>query len=142
LGRDLFVSNVGDSRAYLLREGNLHQLTRDHTCAQELLDMGLIQTEDLATHRLRNRLTKLLGDQVEDARPDVQRLSLENNDCLLVCTDGLTEMVNDAAIADILGCGLPADETCNRLIEEALKAGGKDNVTVIVARYDFSAANM
>jgi protein phosphatase len=135
LGRDLFLAHVGDSRAYLFRGGQLHQVTRDHTCAQRLADAGLIKQEDLATHRWRNRLTKMLGDRATDALPDVQRLVLEDGDRLLLCTDGLTDMVDDSSLAAILGSNLPADAACRRLVDEALRAGGKDNVTVITAHY-------
>jgi protein phosphatase len=140
LGRDLFVAHVGDSRAYLFRNGHLHQLTRDHTSAQRLFDAGLIQEEDLATHRWRNRLTKMLGDKAADARPDVQRLLLEDGDCLMLCTDGLTDMVEDTKIAEVLAATAPAEAACERLIDQALQAGGKDNVTVVVSRYGSFAA--
>jgi protein phosphatase len=99
------------------------------------LDAGVIQQADVKTHRFRNRLTKLLGDHAADVRPDVHRLLLEKGDCLLLCTDGLTDMVDDATIAQSLRAQLPAADTCQLLIDEALKGGGRDNVTVIVARY-------
>jgi protein phosphatase len=138
LGTDLFVAHVGDSRAYLLREGELHRLTRDHTSAQRLFDAGLIEEEEIATHRWRNRLTKMLGDKAVDARPDVQRFALKGGDQLLLCTDGLTDMVDDLTIADVLGNAPSADAACEQLVERALQAGGKDNVTVLVARYESS----
>jgi protein phosphatase len=135
LGKDLLVFHVGDSRAYLFRKGGLHQLTRDHTRAQQLLDAGLIKPEDLTTHQWRNRLTRMLGDHVANARPDVLRLSLEDADCLLLCTDGLTEMVDEATIAQILDMTEGAAAACQSLLDAALQAGGKDNITVVVAQY-------
>jgi protein phosphatase len=135
VGKDLFVAHLGDSRAYLLRQGTLHQLTRDHSLAQELADRGLLSQQAVATHRLRHVLTRSLGDHGKDFRPDVQQLVLEDGDCLLLCTDGLTDMVPDATIAAILGSGERAAEVCRRLLDQALEAGGKDNVTVVVARY-------
>jgi protein phosphatase len=80
-------------------------------------------------------LTQALGDNRLKVRPDVTQLELKDNDCLLLCTDGLTEMVGDQVIGEMLGSGGAAQATCQRLVERALEAGGKDNVTVVVARY-------
>jgi protein phosphatase len=140
LGKDLFVAHIGDSRAYLLRQQRLHQLTRDHTLAQALVDQGVLTKQAVATHRLRHVLTKSLGAQGGQVEPDVQEVVLQNGDCLLLCTDGLTDMVQDTRIAEVLGRGETAEKACQCLVEEALKAGGKDNVTVIVARYAFPQA--
>jgi protein phosphatase len=135
LGIDLVVSHVGDSRAYLLRRGQLHKLTADHTLAQALADIGQIAPQEIATHRMRHVLTRSLGMEDQAVHPDVHRFLLEDRDCLLLCTDGLTEMVEDARIAEILGSGETAAQRCQQLVDEALQEGGKDNVTVIVARY-------
>jgi serine/threonine protein phosphatase PrpC len=137
LGRDLLVVNVGDSRAYLLRRGRLHQITRDHTVAQSLAERGLISPTEVASHRLRHMVTELLGHHGRHVRPDIQSLVLADNDCLLLCTDGLTDMVKDQAIAETLGTAAPAEHCCHRLVEQALSAGGRDNITVVVARYQF-----
>src|SRR5262249_1957551 len=126
LGRDLFVIHVGDSRAYLLRQRWLHRLTRDHTVAQELADIGLLAPPEAATSHLRHVLTKALGSRGGDAEPDVQEVTLQDGDCLLLCTDGLTDMVSDEGIGQVLADGEPAAETCRRLVEAALAAGGKD----------------
>ncbi len=135
LGAELFITHLGDSRAYLLRKGLLTQITRDHTRVQDLVDQRAISRKEAATHRLRHVLTKCLGDHSLQARPDVTRVALEDGDRLLLCTDGLTEMVADDAIATILGGGGAAQTTCERLVDRALEAGGKDNVTVVVACY-------
>jgi protein phosphatase len=135
LGADLFIAHMGDSRAYLFRRENLHQLTRDHTLAQELADYGQITQAEVATHRLRHVLTQVLGRETADVKPEVQRLQLADGDYLLLCTDGLTEMVEAGAIAEVLGCGEEAEATCRRLVDRALERGGKDNVTVVMARY-------
>jgi protein phosphatase len=135
VGRDLFVAHVGDSRAYLLRQGRLRRLTRDHTLAQELADRRLIGRQEVASHRLRHVLTRSLGDHGRRVEPDVTRIALEDNDCLLLCTDGLTEMVGDEVIGEALGSGEAAEAVCRGLVDRALVAGGKDNVTVVVARY-------
>jgi PPM family protein phosphatase len=138
LGADLFLAHLGDSRAYLCRRGTLHRLTRDHTVAQRLADAGVISQEKAATHRLRHVLTAFLGDHAEDAQPDVQRLRLDDGDCLLLCTDGMTNLVRDEEIVSTLAqTGESSAPLCQRLVEQALDKGGKDNVTVIVARYRF-----
>lgn len=139
LGPDLMLAHVGDSRAYVLRAGELHQLTCDHTLAQELANRGIIAQPEVATHHLRNVLTQALGVDERDVKPEVHKLHLKHGDCLLLCTDGLTDMVPNAAIAQILGTAETAATACQLLIQDALDAGGKDNVTVIVARYRFLA---
>jgi protein phosphatase len=140
LGQQLFVVHVGDSRAYLLRAGELRQLTRDHTMAQSMAKVGLIRPEQVATHRLRHVLLKALGAPDKPVEPDVHEHTLENADCLLLCSDGLTDMVDEKAIAGILTSGAPAQQICERLVDEALRAGGRDNVTVVFARYRFDSA--
>jgi serine/threonine protein phosphatase PrpC len=134
-GKDLLVAHIGDSRAYLLRERRLYRLTRDHTLVQDLADRGGLCPGEAATHRLRHVLTKALGAQGGPVEPDVQEFALEDGDGLLLCTDGLTEMVQEERIAEVLGRGETSAQACQRLVEEALRAGGKDNVTVVVARY-------
>jgi protein phosphatase len=135
LGRDLLLAHLGDSRAYLLSQGQLRQLTRDHTLVQDLIDQRIIDRKEAATHRLRHMLTQSLGDHGRRIRPEVRQIVLEDNDCLLLCTDGLTEMVGNQVIHDILASGEPAQTICQRLVDRALEAGGKDNVTVALARY-------
>jgi protein phosphatase len=137
LGKNLIVVHIGDSRAYLLREGTLHQLTRDHTVVQALVDLGIISRQEVATHRRRHVLMKSLNAQCGRVEPDVHDVLLAGGDCVLLCTDGLTEMVTNARIAEILGGAESAENTCRALVDEALKNGGKDNVTVVVARYQF-----
>jgi protein phosphatase len=139
LGGDLLLAHVGDSRAYLFREGALHQLTRDHTWVGELHQTGLITQAEAATHDLRHLLTRHLGAN-KGARPDVQRLALADGDCLLLCTDGLSDMVSDAEIEEVLAGGGASEAMSQRLVERALAAGGKDNVTVVVAQYPAPAA--
>jgi len=89
---------------------------------------------------LRHVLTKSLSAERGPSEPDVQEVVLEDGDCLLLCSDGLTEMVQDGRIAEVLRGGETADKACQCLVEEALQAGGKDNVTVVVARYTFPRA--
>ena len=134
-GLVLKVAHVGDSRVYLLRRGVLHRLTWDHTLAQELADLGNLPAEDVATHALRNILTDAIGLSEGGGEPEVRRLRLADGDRLLLCTDGLTEMVDDATIAAELGRDRPAAEVCQGLLDLALDRGGLDNVTIVVAGY-------
>ena len=137
LAADLFVVHVGDSRAYLFRAGQLRQLTRDQTVVQALVDAGALTREQAAAHNLRHVLTQALGQSAGELRIEVERLKLESGDCLLLCTDGLTDMLTDSEIAGVLAGSDKADDNCRELVARALDAGGKDNVTVIVARYSF-----
>jgi protein phosphatase len=137
VGRDLFLAHVGDSRAYLFRDGRLLQLTRDQTMAQALADAGVIPQEEVARHRLRHVLINALGGQGGQGAADVEHLDLADGDRLLLCSDGLTDMVPDAGIADVLRQTTSSVEACRILEEQALAAGGEDNVTVVLARYLF-----
>lgn len=135
LGHALHFAHVGDSRAYLLRGGQLVRLTSDHTVAQRIVDRRLTSKDEVIQHRLRHVLTRCLGDYDEGRTPDVGRHDLRDGDTLLLCTDGLTDMLAEGDIADVLRRDQPAEESCRRLILLALEAGGKDNVTAVVARY-------
>jgi protein phosphatase len=133
MGNRLFFGHVGDSRAYLLRDGRLQQLTRDHSLVQALLDTGAVSPEEAGVHHMRNVLLRSLGGGKVTA--DVQQLLLENGDQLMLCTDGLTEMVLEPAITDILKTAGEAQAACDQLVAAALDIGAKDNVTVVLARY-------
>jgi len=135
LGRDLLITHVGDSRAYLLRAGSLHRLTRDHTYAQLLVDTGQLAPGDVANSRHRHVLTNALGGSCEDVHVDTDRLQLEDGDRLLLCSDGLTDLVDDATITTILQAATRSSDACEGLVQRALDSGGRDNVTVIVATY-------
>jgi len=140
LGDDLFVTHVGDSRAYLFRDGKLQLLTHDQTQAQLMADIGMISQTEVARHRLRHVLTSALGGMEKAVRADIQRFKLADGDRLLLCTDGLTDMVEDEGIARVLGGVESSDEACRRLVDLALENGGKDNVTVVLARYSIPEA--
>jgi PPM family protein phosphatase len=137
LGDDLFIVHVGDSRVYLFREGRLWQLTHDHTLVQDLLEKGHLTREEASSNHLRHILTQALGQGGSKLEVEVQRLKLIDGDCLLLCTDGLTEMVADDQIAEQLGRPARAEDACLNLISLALERGGLDNITAIVARYRF-----
>ena len=123
-------AHIGDSRAYLLRDGDLSQLTMDHTVAAEYVAKGELSPEEASGHPQRHMLLRTLGltrfvnvDQVE--------VELKEGDRILMCSDGLTEMVNDTQIAETLSQGTP-DEVVWELVEKANDAGGVDNITVAV----------
>jgi protein phosphatase len=137
-GPDLILTHIGDSRAYVLRAGQLHQLTRDQTLAQALADRGVISQEETATHGLRHVLTSALGGGDANTEPQVQHVRLRSDDQLLLCTDGLSDIVDDATIGEILRCAGTPEDACAALIQAALHNGGKDNVTVALARYHFA----
>jgi protein phosphatase len=140
LGDDLFVTQVGDSRAYRFRNGTLELLTRDQTYAQMLADEGQISQQEVARHRLRNVLTSALGGSQKNVRAEIRRWKLADGDRLLLCSDGLTDMIDDVGIAEVLGRETRSDQSCQLLVERALANGGKDNVTVVLARYSMPAA--
>jgi serine/threonine protein phosphatase PrpC len=137
VGADLLTIHVGDSRAYLLRQGRLRRLTHDQTIAQELADAGSIDPAEVSTHRFRHVLTQALGRRGGEVRVEVGRIKLTDGDQLLLCTDGLTEMLADGVIAKELQASAPVEDVCHALIERALESGGRDNVTVALARYRF-----
>lgn len=135
LGNDLVLGHVGDSRAYLLRGNTLRQLTTDHTLAQALIDAGVASSDDPASRSMRHVLTAAIGSLDERVEPQVQRFRLTAGDQLLLCTDGLTEMVDDELIAEVLREAESAQSACQTLIDLALSAGGTDNITVALARF-------
>ena len=137
LGKVAMIGHIGDSRAYLLRNGRMMQLTRDHTYVQGLVDAGQLSPEDAADHPWRHVLSRTLGGGGDQSDADFQRIDLADGDQLMLCTDGLTNMVLDGDIAAILCLDVSAAEACQRLIDEANRNGGFDNITVALARYKF-----
>jgi len=134
-GSDLFVMHVGDSRAYIWRQGELRQLTRDHTIAQEMADAGALTPEEAAGHRLSHVLTRAIGGGADEIDTSVEYHEIHDGDSLMLCTDGLTNMVSNRGIASILERDLPAEDSCKALVQKALDAGGKDNITVVIGKY-------
>ncbi len=132
LGADsAFIAHVGDSRAYLLRGGELKRLTEDHTLAALRCRQGTISPEEAARHPSRHQLYQSLGQGGLDV--DVLEVALADDDVLLLCSDGLYDVVDEARIAATLAADDP-QEACGRLVELANEAGGPDNVSVVVAR--------
>jgi protein phosphatase len=136
IGVDLFVIHLGDSRAYLYRRGELQQLTKDHTFAQAMADAGSIAHDEVRRHARRNTLTNYIGGRHGKFKADLRWLRLADGDRLLLCTDGLSDMVDDCSIVRILGEHDRSQDAAEALLDEALERGGTDNVTVVVARYE------
>jgi PPM family protein phosphatase len=135
VGADMFVLHVGDSKAYLLRGGVLKKITHDHTVAQEYADLGVIPQDKVATHRMHHVLTRAVGGPDADLDGDMHHVQIANGDRLLLCSDGLTDMVDEAEILALLNANASSDAACRALVDSANAHGGRDNITVIVAGY-------
>jgi protein phosphatase len=134
LGDRLWVAHTGDSRVYRFREGQLEQLTRDHSFSQELLDAGMVTEEEARLLPAKNLVTRALGASA-DIEPEIQDLDVQLGDLLLLCSDGLTEMVGPFEIAGLLSISEDdMHETARRLVDLANESGGRDNVSVILVQ--------
>ena len=130
-GEQLVLGQVGDSRAYLLHEGNLQRLTRDHSLVADMVAQGHITEEEARVHPQRSVITRALGSDIT-VEPDIYILRISEGDRLMLCSDGLCGMVDDATIEKTMRANDDVNECCDALIEAALDAGGSDNVTVVV----------
>jgi serine/threonine protein phosphatase PrpC len=135
-GWKLFVVHAGDSRCYLFRGGQLRRLTADHTVAGELARRGVIRPEDVSHHQFRHVVTNALGGGTAGVQTDVLNVELETGDAVLLCSDGLTDMLPDERIAAVLAADAEPRAACTRLVAEANEQGGRDNITTIVARFE------
>jgi protein phosphatase len=127
-----YLLQVGDSRCYLLRQGELTQISRDQTMAQDLVDMGVMTRADASKSRLAHTLSSSIGGR--SPAPVVTALEIEWGTTVLLCSDGLTNHVSDDRIRDRLRSMKSAKQVCEDLLKEALDAGGSDNITIIVGR--------
>lgn len=130
-GDTAVIGHMGDSRVYLLRNGQLSLLTRDHTVVQMLVDIGEVAEEDAREHPAAGRLTQAVGME-QDPLPGLRVEALKGGDVLLLCSDGLHGMVDDSQINELLRNHHDPEEACRGLVAAALEAGGRDNVTVLV----------
>lgn len=137
-GDKLFLAHVGHSRAYLFRGGVLTQLTSDQTLRQRIADSGPGPFE-AAANELDHVLTDVIGGHARAARIQVGLFALRGEDCVLLCTNGLSDVVDDTSAAAVLGMRAPLDERCAALVDLALARGTRDNVTAVLAKYDVPA---
>lgn len=131
VGMQVYVGHVGDSRLYLINKEGIHQKTTDHSIVNRLLSLGLITPEEAETHPQRNVITKAVGAR-QNIEPDTFSFSIEQEDSLLICSDGLTAHLDDSEIYEIILDTDSPQQACDCLVNRANLSGGKDNITVIV----------
>jgi PPM family protein phosphatase len=136
LDAQLCIVHVGDSRAYMYEEGELHQITQDHTLTAEMVRSGDLRPEEVSRHRLRHLITNVVGGTEAVRFVEAHALQLQASDRLLLCSDGLTEMLTNEAIAATLRDEPDPEAACRTLVAQANDAGGRDNITVVIARFD------
>jgi len=127
------VVHVGDSRAYIVRDGVAERLTEDHSYVAEQVRLGLMGEGEAEGSPMRSVITRAIGAEV-DVRVDLRALEVRAGDVLLLTSDGLTRHVGDEEIAGVLGCGIGAEEGCGVLVGMVMERGGEDNVTCLVVR--------
>lgn len=135
----LAVAHVGDSRLYVVRDGKMKLWTTDHSFVQEQVAKGLLSPEDAEKSDMRNMLTRSIGMK-DDVDVDVQEISINEGDYILLCSDGLTKMLDDSQIESVFASSTDPQAITDQLIERANNAGGGDNITVIVARLEPKSA--
>lgn len=133
--RKYLIGQVGDSRAYLLREGVLTQITKDHSYVQEQVDAGLLTAEQARTHPYSNVITRCVGAN-EEVVPDIYYGALRTGDIILLASDGLTGMLEDEQLHEVLKTEGGPDTWVDRMIADANRRGGLDNITVVLVRID------
>lgn len=139
LGNRAYIANVGDSRAYLISPSGYRQITRDHSVVDMLVEMGQMTADEASHHPQRNVLYRAVG-QRGPLEVDVFYCSLSPDEVLLLCSDGLWEMVSAAEMVQVVSDSASLQEACNVLVERANRAGGKDNISVILARWRANGA--
>lgn len=136
VGGTMYIGGVGDSRAYLLRQGKLEQLTTDHSLVQALLDAGTLTPEEAANHRYRNVLYRYLGSKEGGEKTCPRQLQPLPGDRFILCTDGVTSGVNDRKLAELLGHGDDPQAIAEAIVKAAEEGGSKDNITCVVILVD------
>ncbi|MGN0297959.1 MAG: Stp1/IreP family PP2C-type Ser/Thr phosphatase [Lachnospiraceae bacterium] len=132
----LYIANVGDSRAYHLRNGRLRQVTKDHSWVEELVERGEIQRGSEFYQKNKNVITRVVGGVRGQAMPDFFECTLQEHDMVLMCSDGLSNMVTDRRMEEILNEESSIEEKARNLIDEANFCGGLDNITVLLIEID------
>lgn len=131
IGERLYAANVGDSRLYVINEESITQITRDHSLVEEMVRLGEMNKEDAKDHPDKNIITRAIGVMPEVA-PDFFEISLKDQDMILMCSDGLTNMINDIDIKKIVLGQRDIVEKAEKLVETANQNGGRDNITVVL----------
>ncbi|MCP4856200.1 MAG: serine/threonine-protein phosphatase, partial [Fuerstiella sp.] len=131
-GENFYIGGVGDSRVYLLRSGDLQQLTKDHSLTQALLEAGTINEEEAKTHRYRNVLYRYLGTKDGSSGTDASEIKPEPGDRYYLCSDGVTDGIDDGAIQELLVSSNDPQEIAQKLVDAALEGGSRDNITGVV----------
>jgi serine/threonine protein phosphatase PrpC len=136
MGAQLCVIHVGDSRAYLYRDHELHQLTEDHTVVADMVRRGALRPDQVAEHRLRHTITNVVGGPELGVKVEARALEVHGDDRLLLCSDGLTEMVTNEAIAATLDAEPAPEAAARKLLAQANDGAATDNITLLVVRFD------
>ncbi|OGP55969.1 MAG: hypothetical protein A2Y65_05690 [Deltaproteobacteria bacterium RBG_13_52_11] len=130
-----FIGHVGDSRTYHIRGREIRQVTEDHTLAEDMVKKGRATREEVSKSPMRSMLTRSIGTKEEVAIDEPIGIELEDGDCLVLCTDGLTNLVGEQEILSVVHNTPDAQKACNKLVDMARKRGGHDNITVIAAEF-------
>jgi serine/threonine protein phosphatase PrpC len=135
-GDTIHLAHMGDSRAYLIRNGSIQQLTEDHSLMAQLLKAGQLSAEQAPHHHLRNVVTRSLGNHTV-SEPDMRVIAWNAGDCLLLCSDGLTNMVDESELRSVISAGgADVQRSCREAVERANRNGGKDNITAVLAYHE------
>ena len=127
------IANVGDSRIYLVREGGIQQLTRDHSLVMEQVRRGLLTLEEAEHSKMQNVIVRALGSE-ESVEPDLEDHEFAPGDVLLLCSDGMSRYVKDSSMVEVIGRNADLDQSCEELIQLAKSAGSDDNITGLLVR--------
>jgi PPM family protein phosphatase len=136
LGAQLCVVHVGDSRVYLYRDGELHQLTEDHTLMADMVRSGTLPPDQVAGHQLRHVITNVVGGHELGVKAEARALEVQAGDRLLLCSDGLTEMATNEMIAATLDAEPAPEAAAKKLLAQATDGAASDNITLLVVRFD------
>jgi protein phosphatase len=126
----IIAANVGDSRIYMVRDGELERLSRDHSIVAEQVELGMMTEEEAANSSMKHILTKNLGSS-DDVEPEVFEIEPSNNDCFILCSDGLTDLVSDDEILDMTEKADDPENLCRDFVNKVLKRGAHDNTTIV-----------
>jgi serine/threonine protein phosphatase PrpC len=130
-----YIGHVGDSRTYLVREGRIKRLTKDHSYVQEQMDLGLLAPEDAKEHWLKNAIYRAIGVD-EDLSVDIYHGRVKSGDIFLLCSDGLSDLATEEELTGIITAAASLEESVQRLIDHAKSNGGKDNITAVLCQVE------